>query len=158
MTPTITELAKDVKELREGFVEHRVRLENGVRVFAKHDEAAAKQDVKIQCLEDTVAPKPTPIFKVVGIALTAFVLMSGGIWAVADKLAERPTAGQMERQLERVVERNQEELGHIRKDMAEQRSLIKDVKASQAELRVDMRQTTKTLQKLVQKPPTRRGR
>lgn len=142
MTPTIDDIAKDVKKLSEAVIEHRVRLENGVRVFTEQKE-------KLAAVALAVVPKPMPVFKVVGLVLTIFMIITASIWAIADKLGDRPTAVQMEQQLKRVTSQNQDEVARLREDMAAQHALIEDVQASQGKIREHLRQTTEKLDQVL---------
>jgi hypothetical protein len=79
----------DIAEIREALVEHRVRLENGVKVFG---------DFKDQL--DKLKPKAPDWLKLLGFAVGLFGMAVGGIWWVADAVHDRPTVEQLEHVLD----------------------------------------------------------
>jgi hypothetical protein len=149
----VSELERSVKELGEAMVEHRVRLENGVNVFASHRE-------KIATLEEKVAPKPLSVLKVVSLSFGIFVVLSGALWYLSENLANRPTTDQLRNVME--SHRNtghpatQKEIGEMREDLVEQRTLIKDVRSEQTAIKNAQADHGKKLDELLQRAPRRR--
>lgn len=121
----VKNLEGDVTGLREANAVTGVRLENGVKVFAKFEE-------RITGVEHRTSPKPPSIIKIVGITLAVVMSGAGALWALANNLRDRPTVEQMEKVMER-RDKGHEHAGHkdirvtvdsIQKEQGAQRILI----------------------------------
>jgi hypothetical protein len=117
----MTELRDEVSNLRDAAVEHRVRLENGSKVFNSWDDRIAE-------IERRTMPKPISIIKVVGMTIGVFMALAGALWALSEKLADRPTT----RQIDSIMDKHQkgghketrEEIRAIQVEQVEQRTLL----------------------------------
>jgi hypothetical protein len=136
---TVRQLQKDVRTLNDATVEHRVRLENGSRVFAQQREVVARVDSRVDKVEEQIRPRPPSMLKVIAVTFGVFVTLAGALWYLSERLADRPTTDQ----LRNVVSdhekaghpQTQAKLGDLRIEMGEQRALIKDVREDQGEIR-----------------------
>jgi hypothetical protein len=110
----IRELQEKVNAMQETLVEHRVRLENGTKVFGGYG-------TRIAGLEEVTRPKPVSVSKVAGITFTIVMAGAVALWGLANLLRDRPTMDQ----IEHVVEQH-DATGHqsIRED-------VRDIKAAQ---------------------------
>ena len=144
-------------DLKESVVEHRMRLENGVAVFAKTGK-------RIAALEEVTRPKPPRILTVVGITVTIVMTAGGALWGLSSQLNSRPTTNQIERIME-----NHDTAGHIkfRKEMSgveveqgKQRVIIENVQKDQAVIRSMQDTSLKKLDTLIRRvrPRSRNGR
>jgi uncharacterized protein HemX len=102
------------REMRDALAEHRVRLENGTKVFAEVREQL---------------PRPMPPSKVIALTLAVVTAAGGALWSLSEKLAERPTTQQVQRALE-------DTRGAVTRELqatqAEQRVLIEQLTKQQA--------------------------
>jgi hypothetical protein len=114
------EVRKDIEDLKEAMVEHRVRLENGVKVFSDFDK-------RVKMLE----PKAIDLLKALGVAASVLGMIFAGIWWVSEKLHDRPTIDQIEKIMRahegQGHEKTTEELTNIKESQVEQRAVIKSV-------------------------------
>ncbi|MBT8452985.1 MAG: hypothetical protein KJO40_13535 [Deltaproteobacteria bacterium] len=123
----------DVGALKEAAVEHKVRLQNGSKVFEGWEK-------RISEVEDRTTPRPPSVYKVVGLTLALFMAAAGALWALAHMLRDRPTIEQLDRLLDRQAEHH-EGVGHqsmrddvrsIQKDQTTQGNQINKVVEEQA--------------------------
>lgn len=121
------ELKKDVAELKEATVEHRLRLENGVKVFGDFDE-------RIKRLE----PKAPDWLKLLMAGVTLLGIALGAYYGVVEKLHDRPTAEQLEKVVDKHVEHGhpaaEKQLQDIREEQVEQRTVIQNIDKRQGEV------------------------
>ena len=85
---------REIAEMKEKIVEHRVRLENGGKTMRDTEK-------RISHLEHTTAPKAVSPLKIVGITLTVMVTCTGALWGLANMLRDRPTMDDVEKMIER---------------------------------------------------------
>lgn len=115
-------------ELKEAVVEHRVRLDNGVKVFADQKE-------KVRQLEERTAPKQPSILKVVGITITVVAIGATALWGLAMMLRDRPTVEQIDKIIDHHDTNGHEvvrdDMRDVQKEQAAQRTLIEGVKTEQ---------------------------
>jgi hypothetical protein len=102
---------EELGELKEAVVEHRVRLENGVKVFAD-------QKARLETIEQKIAPSP---FKIISVTVGIFLVGAGSLWGLANMLRDRPTLEQVEKVMDK-----HEDNGHP--------ALRQDVRAIQTEI------------------------
>jgi hypothetical protein len=84
----------DIEGLKEAVVEHRVRLENGTKVFATYGE-------RLKDVETRITPRPPSILKIAGITLTVIALGATSLWGLANMLRDRPTVEQLDKVFDR---------------------------------------------------------
>ena len=127
-------LNDDVGTMKESCVEHRMRLENGSKVFESWHK-------RIADIERRTQPKEPNLLKVIGLTLAIFSACAGGLWGLAQMLRDRPTTEQVERVLEKQVQYH-ENTGHgplrrdvqaIKEEQAAARILIKGLQTGQDE-------------------------
>lgn len=146
----VGELKEDMALVKEAIVEHRLRLENGTKVFSDLRGDIADKSGKIAALQ----PKPPSISKVVSLTLALVMAGGGVIWLMATMLHERPTHEQVYQSMDSSHEAH-EAAGHreLREDVediktlqAVQQKLIENVGKQQAQdsskLDKILRQTT----------------
>ena len=95
----LDKLATSVKTVEEAMIEHRLRLENGSRVFTdiKQEIASVKSDVKQ--VEKQATPKPVDWWRIVVPVSGLLVTLLAGWWALSQQLGDRPTADQVDKTL-----------------------------------------------------------
>lgn len=149
----MAEMKDDVAEIKEGVIEHRIRLENGTKVFLEHAD-------RIKTVEDIMRPQPPSMTKIVAISFAVFVALSGALWALAHMLRDRPTTDQL-REVIQAQDDLHEAKGHqtirdnvasIQQEQGAQRQMITDVKSAQ------QAQSTKIDEILVRLPKSRARR
>jgi len=124
---SLERIEKELGALKEATVEHRVRLENGSKVFATVSERIGK-------VEQLVAPKPVSIYKVVGVTLSLVIAGAGALWGLAQTIRDRPTIEQIGQMFDQ-HDAQHEAAGHqdmkadIQHIQVTQGALIKDVGA-----------------------------
>jgi hypothetical protein len=148
----VAEVKDDVGKLKEAAVEHRMRLQNGTKVFEGWDK-------RIGDIEKRITPKPPSITKVAGISLSIFLAFAAALWGLAHMLRDRPTADQLEDLFMKQGEHH-EAVGHkgmrqdiqaIQREQTEQRIMIKSVADEQ-------KTHSEKLDKLLRRIPERRSR
>ena len=77
----ISQVRTEVGQLRAAVAEHTIRLENGRHVM---------HDIKERL------PKPMGAGKLIGLSFGIFVALGGALWGLSEKLADRPTAEQIQ--------------------------------------------------------------
>jgi hypothetical protein len=118
------EHAASISALETATVEHRMRLENGVKVFADQKD-------RLTTVEERVAPKVPSIIKIVGITLAVVSMGAGALWGLSNRLRDRPTI----EQVEKVINTHDgnghkatvESIGQIRLEQTQQRTLIGNI-------------------------------
>lgn len=119
----MAEVKGHVGELSNAVTEHRIRLENGTKVFAKWDD-------RIGEIEKRTSP-PSAI-KTASITFGIFLTAAGALWGLSNMLRDRPTTDQLERVMEK-ASADHEETGHkdikadikeIHTELGEQKALI----------------------------------
>ena len=128
----VAEIRDEVAEIKTGVIEHRVRLENGTKVFATHDD-------RLKTVEERTTPRPTSLLKIVAVTFAVFVALAGSLWALAHMLRDRPTTDQL-REVLQLHEDIHEARGHkamrgnvasIQQEQWAQRSLLEAVQGAQ---------------------------
>ena len=113
-------LRTDVDELKEAAVEHRVRLENGTKVFAQ--------------MQDRL-PKPMSPLKLFTLSFAVFTTVSTGVWGLAHMLRDRPTIEQIKEIMNAHDSDGHKAVRHdvreIQVEQGAQRQLIKEVQNEQ---------------------------
>lgn len=84
-THRIARLETAQQEIQAALAEHRVRLENGTKVFAE--------------VRDRL-PQPMQPSKVIALTLAIVTAAGGALWSLSEKLAARPTTDQVQRALD----------------------------------------------------------
>jgi hypothetical protein len=140
---------KALNDLQAAQIEHRVRLENGTKVFADWQE-------RIGEIETRISPKEPPsIYKVVGFTLTVVLALAGALWGLANELRDRPTVSDVHGTLE-----SHQDIGHsdtraeiraIQSTQAQQKVLIDEIRASQDK-------QGEKLDRVLERLPERRGK
>jgi hypothetical protein len=142
----MAEARDDITELKEVTVEHRVRLENGSKVFADWDKRIA-----------AVTPKPPSILKIAGITLALVGMGAGALWGLANQLRDRPTVQQLEQVIQKSEKHHDavghEEIGQIQKEQGAQRVRIEHIQTEQA---AQSQKLDTVLERLPEKPRRRR--
>ena len=138
---TLEKIMVDVDELKRAAVEHRVRLENGTKVFGGWSE-------RIQAIEERTTPKPPSITKIVGITLSIILASSGALWGLANMLRDRPTVQQI-----REVVKSHDANGH--KDM---KGNVRSVQLEQGAQRVIIEDVSRKVDALLERTPSKRRR
>jgi len=145
-------LRREVNDLKEAAVEHRVRLENGTNVFRDYS-------ARIGAIEEKITPKPPSIAKIIGITLTIVFAGAGALWGLANMLRDRPTADQI-----RDVVQQHDDVGHksiredvhdIHREQSQQRVLIEQVTTAQGQ---QDKKLDRLLEQTKDSPPPRRRR
>ncbi len=128
----VEEIKDDVSELKEGGIEHRVRLENGIKVFSSHAD-------RLQTLEERTMPRATSMTKIAAVTFAVFVALAGALWALAHMLRDRPTTDQL-REVLQIQDDMHEAAGHkamrddiagIKKEQWSQGTILKAVQRTQ---------------------------
>jgi hypothetical protein len=118
-----SEILADVKE---AMVEHKVRLENGSKVF---DGIRSR----LATVEEATRPKPPSIVKIVGVTLAVVGMGAGALWGLSNMLRDRPTLRQVEKVIDAHDDNGHKEtrirIEEIREEQVEQRTLIKHVES-----------------------------
>ena len=120
----MAEIRSTISDLREISVEHRVRLENGTKVFSDWDK-------RIKAVE----PKPGAWVRNAGLLLTILLTGLTALWALSEQLSSRPTARDVDKQFD-AHERSghaqlREEIRAIQLHQVEQRALIESIERQQ---------------------------
>lgn len=84
----------EIDELQRESVEHETRLANGRKVFDAHDK-------RLAVIEERTTPAPPSVMKIVALTLGIFMALSGALWALSEKLADRPTVKQLDQVLKK---------------------------------------------------------
>lgn len=123
-------LVEDVDLLKTAAVEHRVRLENGVKVFADQKE-------RLERIEQKIEPKQPSVSRIIGVTLAVVIAGAGALWALANMLRDRPTVEQIESIVDLHDEVGhkgiREDVGQIKVEQGAQRALIEGVVGGQKE-------------------------
>jgi hypothetical protein len=129
--------------------EHKLRLENGSRVFTdiKAEIGIVRADLKE--IAKSTAPKPVDWFRIITWGFTALVCVLGSWWALSSKFAERPTSGDV-----REVMRAHADYGHptitvdiraIREEQVLQKAELKSTREAVDETRADVKDIKRAL-------------
>jgi hypothetical protein len=157
---TVRQLQKDVRTLNDAMVEHRVRLENGSHVFAKQHEKFEAVEGKLEQVQEELRPKPPSVLRIVIATFGVFVTLSGALWYLSEKLADRPTTDQLRNVMEGHQKAGhhatQEKIGEMREDLVEQRALIKEVRADQATIQETQKDASEKLDLILKRVPRTR--
>lgn len=86
-------LEETATQLRESTAEHRLRLENGSKVFREMRDGLEK-------VRAATTPQPVSALKIVAITLTVVVAGAGALWGLANMLRDRPTTEQIDTMIE----------------------------------------------------------
>lgn len=115
-------------DIREAVVEHRTRLQNGVKVFADQKD-------RLETVEKKIEPKPPSVYKIIGITLTVVLAGAGALWALANMLRDRPTIDQIDRVIDSHDisghEGMKNDVRSVQVEQGQQRILIEDVQMEQ---------------------------
>jgi len=150
----VAALKVDINILKEGAVEHRMRLENGSNVFS-----AMRKD--LDEVDKRTRPRPPSIIKIVGLTLALFTTAAGSLWMLANMLRDRPTVEQLEGVLKK-YDAAHEAGGHkdlrgdvheIQREQAIQGKAISNVVEQQAH---DTKKLDTVLERLPPRPRRRR--
>lgn len=117
-------------EMREAVAEHRIRLQNGVKVFSDQKE-------RLETIEQDIRPKPPSILTIVGVTLAIVSAGAGALWALANNLRDRPTA----EQIDKIIHKH-DTAGHL--DMKDDIEGVKSVQVEQKILLENMGTEQKT--------------
>lgn len=79
-----------VAEMREAVVEHRTRLQGGVKTFSSHLD-------RIETIEKKIEPNLPSVPKIVGITFAIMMAAAGALWALANMIRDRPTVEQIDK-------------------------------------------------------------
>ncbi len=128
----MAEIREEVAEIKTGVIEHRVRLENGSKVFLSQSD-------RLKTVEDRTTPRPPSMTKVVAISFAVFVAFAGALWALAHMLRDRPTTDQLREVIQQQDDLHEarghkmlrENVSSIQKEQWAQRELIEGVQSSQ---------------------------
>lgn len=113
------------RRLEEELVEHRTRLENGVKVFS---------DIHEKLVELT--PKPLSIRQILFPTIGVVAMVLSGWWGLGQMFADRPT----EDRVESIVKAHAESNGHpglaadlkeLQREQVEQRRILDKMSATQ---------------------------
>lgn len=88
------EHGKKLSDLNVAVAEHKLRLENGVKVFGDHKK-------RLESVEHKTTPKPPSIIKIVGLTLGIVGMGAGALWALSNMLRDRPTVEQIDKIIEK---------------------------------------------------------
>jgi hypothetical protein len=127
----IRRLQTDVNELRESVVEHRVRLENGTKVFSGWER-------RMTNVEANTKPKEPPsTIRVVAVTISGLALVIAAFWWLAMMLLSRPTTNQVEKIINGHDtgghSAQQEVIRLMQSEQVEQRTMIHQVREQQRE-------------------------
>ena len=78
-------------------IEHKLRLENGSRVFTDIKSEIANLRGEIRDVVKQSAPKPMDWWRAVGYAAGVLVTILTAWWALSQQLADRPTMDQIDK-------------------------------------------------------------
>jgi hypothetical protein len=138
----MVEVEEKIDGLRESATEHRVRLDNGVKVFG---------DIKKQL------PKPMSPAKLVTLTGGLFIAAMVGLWGLSEKLSDRPTINQLQ---EIMIQHNKaghehtlNQISEIRDEQVQQRFLTKQLSKDVATLTKDSEKTQTKLDNLLRRKP-----
>lgn len=137
----IAEVKDRVAEVSEAVAEHRVRLENGTKVFEKWDD-------RMVAMETAVTPKPVSVMRVAAITLALVTAGGAALWGLSERFSDRPTV----QQIDRIIEAHQDN-GH--RGMREE---VRAVQIEQAEQRTLLSGQGKKLDELLMRVPASRPR
>lgn len=146
-----------VIQVSEAVIEHRTRLENGVRVFADQKD-------RLEAVEKKIEPKPPSVYKIIGITISVVMAGAGALWALANNLRDRPTIEQIDKVFDR-HDRNghadmQADMQYVQVEQGIQRTIMKDVQLEQktqgAKLDTLIQRTPEPPKRATRKPPRRR--
>ncbi len=122
------EHSERLSKLTTTAVEHRMRLENGVKVFSD-------QKARLATVEDRISPQPPSVLRIVGLTIGIVSLGAGSLWGLSNMLRDRPTSGQIEKIIDshddsghRAV---RDDINNIQKTQALQSKAIDDLGTEQ---------------------------
>jgi hypothetical protein len=144
-------------EMREAVVEHRTRLQNGVKVFADQKD-------RLETIEKKIEPKPPSVYRIIGITISVVMAGAGSLWALANNLRDRPTVDQIDKVFE-----SHDKNGHsdmkadvraVQVEVSAQRIIMDDLHLEQkiqgAKIDTLIQRTPEPAKPAVRKPPRRR--
>jgi hypothetical protein len=138
----VAEVEEKIDGLRVTSTKHELRLNNGVKVFG---------DIKDQL------PKPLSAARLVALTAGLFVAAASGLWALSEKLSDRPTTGQMQ---ELMIQHNHaghehtlKQITEIREEQVRQRFMTDQLTKDIAALTRDSEKTQKKLDNLLRRKP-----
>jgi hypothetical protein len=146
-----------VTQVSESIIEHRTRLENGVRVFQDQKD-------RLETVEKKIEPKPPSVYKIIGITFSVVMAGAGALWALANNLRDRPTVEQIDKVFD-----GHDQNGHsdmksdvraVQVEQGAQRVIMDDVQLEQKsqgyKLDTLIQRTPEPPKPVVRKPPRRR--
>ena len=151
------DLSRTIKGMETVVAEHKLRLENGSRVFTdiKAEIGVVRTDLKE--IAKAMTPKPVDWFRIVTWSFTALVVVLGSWWALSSKLAERPTSGDV-----RELVRAHADYGHpaitidiraIREEQVLQKAELRSTREAVDETRVDVKDIKRAIYGKATPPP-----
>lgn len=150
---SVADLQATVKGHGEALVEHRIRLENGTKAFARMDTEMTEIDKR-------TTPKPISVARVVSMTLGCFLAAATALWGLSTMLSDRPTSSQVK---DIMVDHDQSGHRDLREDVTEIKSaistqggLLKDVRTQQGELKKAQDTTARKVDELLLRTPRRR--
>jgi len=106
-------------KVSDAVIEHRTRLENGVRVFADQKD-------RLETVEKKIEPKPPSVYKIIGITFSVVMAGAGALWALANNLRDRPTVHQIDKVFD----------GHDKNGHADMKNDVRAVQVEQGQQRI----------------------
>lgn len=88
---------EEAKRIWSDFEKRTRDLEGSVGVIQQRLESGAKSFESLSKRLSAVEPKPPSILRIVSISLAAFLAASSALWALSDRLADRPTVQQVDK-------------------------------------------------------------
>lgn len=141
-TESPTNHSERIRALEDAVVEHRVRLENGTKVFGDLRERVEK-----------VEPKPVSPLKIVSLTLSVVGMGVATLLWLTDNFSERPTRAETVETIDKHErgghEETKDDIRAIQQQQAEQRMLIRDVQEKQ-------KTQSDKLDQLLERVPARR--
>jgi uncharacterized protein YqgV (UPF0045/DUF77 family) len=137
-----------INKMSEAIVEHRTRLQNGVKVFGDQKD-------RLDTIEKKIQPSPPSVYKIIGITFAVMMAAAGALWALANTIRDRPTI----EQIDKVIHAHdkgghsemREKISSVKEEQTKQRVIIESVQTEQ------QAQSTK-LDTLIQRTPEPRHR
>jgi hypothetical protein len=141
----VSELQQMMKGIGEAMVEHRIRLENGTKTFAKMDE-------KLSDIDKRTMPKQISVGRTVSYTFGSFVVVATALWGLSVMLSDRPTTSQVK---DIMLDHGRHGHEELRKDLTTMQSsislqgvLIKEVRTQSDGIRASQEATNKKLDAL----------
>lgn len=155
------DMNRAIKGVEAAVAEHKLRLDNGSRVFTDIKAEIGNVRVDLKEITKSTTPKPVDWFRIVTWGFTALVCVLGSWWALSSKFAERPTSGDV-----REVMRAHADYGHpaitvdiraIREEQVLQKAELKSTREAVDETRADVKEIKRAINgniRLPVLPPT----